>query len=76
MINLTGDLTSYSVSQIKSQSDMEVSSRCKKDGKFNKAAIMRQAWNQARTIASVFGRSAKEFFAAQLKSVWAVVKGL
>lgn len=74
MIDLTGDLTNFTCSQIESQATKELKSRVFKDGKLNRSAIMRQAWAQARILAGIYGKKACEFFAAQLKEVWAKVK--
>ena len=74
MINLTGDLTNFTCSQIESQATKELKARAFKDGKLNRSAIMRQAWNQAKILASIYGKKAGEFFAAQLKDVWAKIK--
>ncbi|MCJ8601180.1 hypothetical protein MWH03_01110 [Klebsiella pneumoniae] len=47
------------------------------NGKFDKAAIMRAAWEEAKGFASLpqnAGRKACEFFAAALKSTWKLAK--
>ncbi|SAU73113.1 Uncharacterised protein [Klebsiella pneumoniae] len=47
------------------------------NGKFDKAAIMRAAWEEAKGFASLpqnAGRKACEFFAAALKSIWNLAK--
>ncbi|MCB8422155.1 hypothetical protein KGG54_12795 [Klebsiella variicola subsp. variicola] len=47
------------------------------NGKFDKAAIMRAAWAEAKGLASLpknAGRKACEFFAAALKSTWILAK--
>ncbi|UAN18598.1 MULTISPECIES: hypothetical protein [Enterobacter] len=45
------------------------------NGKFNKGAIMREAWARARRIASnIPGAQACEFFAQALKTTWSIAK--
>lgn len=44
-------------------------------GKFNKGAIMREAWSMARRMAAnLAGSQACEFFAQALKATWAIAK--
>lgn len=46
------------------------------NGKFNKGAIMREAWARARRMAAnIFGATAAEFFSLSLKHAWAIAKG-
>ena len=45
------------------------------NGKFNKSAIMREAWARARRMAANFaGCQACEYFARALKETWAIAK--
>jgi len=46
------------------------------DGKFNRSAIMKEAWARARRMASnISGSKASEFISLTLKQCWAIAKG-
>ena len=44
------------------------------NGKFDKGAIMREAWARARRLAALCGAQACEFFSIALKDTWAIAK--
>ena len=44
------------------------------DGKFNKSAIMKAAWERAARIAKMIGGSARENLVQAMKEVWAIAK--
>ena len=44
------------------------------DGKFNKSAIMKAAWERAARLASFLGGKASEFLAQAMKEIWAIAK--